>query len=136
MSYGDSTLSKRRSIEVPGVKHDNPIPAACRIGPFVATGSIFGKDPATGKLVDGTEQQCEVMFGNIRRLIEAAGGSTDDILKLNFWVREKSFRAIVNKQWLLMFPDEHSRPARHTFVDPELAEKVEMQCEFTAVIGV
>lgn len=127
-------MSKRRVIELPGVKHDNPIPSACRIGPHVATGTIFGKDSATGKLVDGAEQQCAVMFANIRALIEAAGGTTSDILKLNVAIREEPYRALINRQWLAMFPDPHDRPARHTVVDPTLAPGVMMHCDFTAII--
>jgi len=49
---------KRRSIEIEGFKHDNPIPSASRIGPFVVSGGISGKDPKTGKIPDGIEEQC------------------------------------------------------------------------------
>jgi 2-iminobutanoate/2-iminopropanoate deaminase len=38
-------MDKRRSIEVAGVKHQNPIPAASRKGPIVASGAISGADP-------------------------------------------------------------------------------------------
>ena len=37
-------MDKRRSIEVSGVKHQNPIPAASRKGPFVVSGAISGAD--------------------------------------------------------------------------------------------
>ena len=37
-------MEKRRSIEVAGVKHLNPIPAASRKGPFVVSGAISGAD--------------------------------------------------------------------------------------------
>jgi 2-iminobutanoate/2-iminopropanoate deaminase len=128
-------VSKRRSIEVAGVKHTNPIPAGARIGPFVATGSIFGKDPQTGEFVEGIDAQCELMFENIRRLIDAAGGTTDDILKLEFWITDVKHRANINKQWLAMFPDPEARPARHTFIDPDLSSGALVQCSFFAVIG-
>ena len=35
-------MPKRRSIEVAGLPHTNPIPAASRIGPFVVTGATGG----------------------------------------------------------------------------------------------
>jgi 2-iminobutanoate/2-iminopropanoate deaminase len=119
-----------------GLQHDNPIPSASRIGGLVATGSIFGKDPATGgKFVDGAEAQVAVMFANIRRVAEAAGGTPDNILKLEVWVKAPEYRKIVNQHWLVMFPDEHSRPARHTFIDPDLAGAALVQCSFLAVIA-
>ena len=43
-------MEKRQSIDVPGARHVNPIPSACRRGPFVVTGAISGADPETGKV--------------------------------------------------------------------------------------
>ena len=118
-----------------GVRHDNPIPGASRIGRMVATGSIFGKDPAQGgQFVEGAEEQVAVMFANIRRTIEAAGGTPEDILKIEVWVKDAKYRALVNEQWVVMFPDPHSRPARHAFIDPNLAGKALVQCSFLAVL--
>ncbi len=89
-------MTPRRSLEIPGIHHTNPIPAASKIGPFVASGSIFGKDPENGgAFPEGPEAQCAVMFANLRRLMEAAGGSTDNILKLEVWVKEPGYRVIV-----------------------------------------
>ena len=127
-------MSKRKSIEIEGLKHTMPIPNASRIGPFVATGSIFGTDPTTGKIPPDLESQVRNVFANVRRIIEAAGGTTDDILKLNVWMKDKSQRALVNEEWLKMFPDEHSRPARHTHGGEDLAPGVLIQCEMMAVI--
>lgn len=126
---------KRVSIDIPGVHHTNPIPSASKIGPFLASGSIFGKDPDKGgAFAEGAEEQCAVMFANLRRLMEAAGGTTDHILKLEVWVKEPAYRALVNQQWLAMFPDEHTRPARHTFISADIAPGAFMQCSVTAII--
>ena len=46
------TMAKRKSIEIEGFAHKNPIPAACRLGNMLMTGIITGTDPATGKLAD------------------------------------------------------------------------------------
>lgn len=128
-------MTPRRSLEIPGIHHTNPIPAASKIGPFVASGSIFGKDPENGgAFPEGPEAQCAVMFANLRRLMEAAGGSTDNILKLEVWVKEPGYRVIVNQQWLAMFPDEHARPARHTFISADLSPGALMQCAVLAIL--
>jgi 2-iminobutanoate/2-iminopropanoate deaminase len=128
-------MSKRQSIEVPGLTHTHPIPNACRIGPFLASGSIFGTDPATGKIPPGIDVQCGLLFQNVRRIVEAAGGSAENILKLSFYVRDKSLREHINKEWLAMFPDPHSRPARHTFQTTDLAEGVLVTCDVMAVFS-
>jgi enamine deaminase RidA (YjgF/YER057c/UK114 family) len=127
---------KRTSIEIPGIHHTNPIPAASRIGPFLASGSIFGKDPAKGgAFAETAEEQCALMFANLRSLMEAAGGSTDNILKLEVWVKEPGYRALVNQHWLAMFPDEHARPARHTYISSDLSPGALMQCAVLAVFA-
>ena len=67
---------------------------------------IFGMEPETRKTPPDVESQCKLMFANIRRVMEAAGGSIDDIIKVVVWAKDKSFKEAVNKEWLVMFPDE------------------------------
>src|SRR5271168_4469359 len=55
-------MGRRVSIEVPGFEHDNPIPAACRVGPFLVSSGVSGKEPYTGKLPEGIDAQCDQMF--------------------------------------------------------------------------
>ena len=128
-------MSKRRSFEVPGIEHENPIPAVWRIGSLVMSSGIFPRDPATGKAPDDLEEQCAVLFANIRRVIECAGGTTDDIIKITVFAKDRKTKAFVNKEWLAMFPDPHSRPARHTIVYHELPGNMLIQCDLTAVVG-
>jgi len=128
-------LTKRRSIEIDGLHHTHPIPNASQIGPFVMTGSITGKDPGTGQIPAGIEQQCAQMFANVARVIQAASGTPEDILKFTVWLKNLEDRKYVNPEWLRMFPDAASRPARHTFHQPDLSGGVLVQCEFFAVVA-
>ena len=125
---------KRQSIEIEGFHHDAPIPSACKIGPFVVSSVIAGKDPQTGKVPDGIEEQCALVFLHLRRIIEAASGTTDDILKLTVWLKDGAHRKVLNQEWLKMFPDEHSRPARHALPMDNMEGGALVQCDFTAVI--
>jgi enamine deaminase RidA (YjgF/YER057c/UK114 family) len=126
---------KRRSIEIEGYHHEAPIPAASRIGPFVASGVISGKDPKTGKIADSIEEQCALVFLHMRRIIEGASGTTDDILKLTVWLKDGAHKKVVNQEWLKMFPNEEARPARHTFTEPDMAGNMLVQVEFLAVLN-
>jgi enamine deaminase RidA (YjgF/YER057c/UK114 family) len=74
------------------------------------------------------------MFQHVRRIIEAAGGTTEDIIKMAVFMKDRSQREAVNKEWLAMFPDEHARPARHT-MNADLQGGMLVQCEIMAVIG-
>ena len=127
-------MNRRRSITIPGFRHKNPIPNAAVIGNILMSGVINGVDPATGEVADGLENQCRFMFAHVRAIVEAAGGSTGDILKMTVWMRDRSKREPLNREWLLMFPDEASRPARHSF-QAELEGRIEIQCDVTAIIG-
>jgi 2-iminobutanoate/2-iminopropanoate deaminase len=127
-------MPKRISIEVAGATHHNPIPSASRIGPFIASGGIFGINPETQRYGDTIEEQCALMFQNLRRVLEAAGAAPEHVLKLTVWMKDISQRPVLNKSWLEMFPDAHSRPARHAMASPELAAPALIQCEFLAVV--
>ena len=123
----------RRSIEVTGFKHGNPIPAASRIGNIVMTGVISGKDAKSGKLPDTLEGQCAAMFAHVREIIEAAGATPDHIIKMTVWLRDQSNRKALNEQWVKMFPDPIRRPARHALPHQGEGDAL-ILCDFTAVI--
>ena len=49
------------------------------------------------------------------RHAEGGGGHPEDVVKMDFWVPDPaSGRAIVNQEWVKMFPDFDSCPSRHT----------------------
>ena len=123
----------RRSIEVAGYKHGNPIPAASRVGNIVMTGVISAKDAKSGKLPETLEAQCAAMFRNVRDIIEEAGGRTEHIIKMTVWLRNLSDRKALNEEWLKMFPDAASRPARHALLHQGEGDSL-IACDFTAVI--
>ena len=127
-------MAKRKSIEIEGFRHKNPIPAACRLGNMLMTGIITGTDPATGKLADTLEAQCANVFHHVRSIMKAAGGSTDDIIKMNVWMADRSRRDVLNAEWVKMFPDAGSRPARHTS-QTQLEGGQLIVCDITAVFG-
>jgi 2-iminobutanoate/2-iminopropanoate deaminase len=128
-------MQTRRSINVPGASHANPIPSASRKGPFVVTGAIAGTDPATGKVPEDLDQQCRQMFLNVRRVITEAGGTPDDIIKMTVWITDRALRTTLNKHLVDMFPDAASRPARHTVASGDFTAPMQIQCDLMAVIG-
>ncbi len=105
-------MSKRKSINIPGFKHVNPIPNASLVGNLVMSGLIVGVDSETHKLPPDLRQQCQNMFGHVRSIVEAAGCSMDDIVKMTVWLKDPGDRTILNEEWLKTFPDSQSRPAR------------------------
>jgi 2-iminobutanoate/2-iminopropanoate deaminase len=127
-------MSKRKSFDVEGLGHANPIPAVCRIGNLVATGGISGTDVKTGKMPEDAASQCALMFANLRTILAAAGATPEDVIRVTVWIKQPEVRAEVNKHWVEMFPDPHSRPARHTMFYDQFARGMLVQCEAWAVI--
>ena len=128
-------MAKRQSVNGSRARHENPIPNASRIGNIVMSSVIGGSNPGTRELPPSLEQQVANVFGYIRHDIEAAGGTVDDIIKVTFWVKDPAKqRAALNDEWVKMFPDEDSRPARHTLVLGADSTHL-VTCDVTAVIG-
>ncbi len=128
-------MGKRKSFDVQGLGHANPIPAASRIGNIVATGGVSGTDMSTGKIPEDVTAQCAHMFANLRTILAAAGAAPEDVIRVTVWIARPEIRAEVNKEWVVMFPDSHSRPARHTMFYDHFADTMVVQCEAWAVIG-
>ena len=122
----------RTSIYVGDIAHVSPIPNASRIGNIIVSGLIRGPDPATGKFAATLEQQCKFMFEHMRQTVEAGGATVADIVKVSVWM-EKLQRDVVNTEWVRMFSDPASRPARQILEVP-METGVLIQCDFMAVI--
>lgn len=109
----------QKSVEVPGLSHATaPIPMACRVGPILATSGIGGKDRRTGDMPATAEAQAANCFSNLTAVLEAAGLTLQDVVKLTVYVSDETHRSAVNDPWLKHFPDPEHRPARHALVMP------------------
>ena len=124
---------RRQSIYVGGFSHANPVPAAARIGQFVFSGAITGRDGSTGVMPADMDTQCVNLFAHVREIVEAAGGTTDDIIKMTVWLREFRDRVALNREWEALFPDPNNRPARHA-IAAELDGDMQVQCDFVAIL--
>ncbi|HWP56889.1 MAG TPA: RidA family protein [Candidatus Acidoferrales bacterium] len=126
-------MPKRKVITAGLPHHRNPIPTAIRIGSMVFTSAVGGQDPVTHETPEDPEKQVENCFKTIRRIMEEAGGTTDDIAKMTVYLKDMKYREYVNREWLKMFPDENDRPVRHA-MKADLAGSNVIQIEVTAVL--
>ena len=125
---------QRQAIYTEAFSHSNPIPAACRMGKLVLTGIINGLDPARPKEPGTLDEQCALMFSRIADVMAAAGGSIDDIVKVNIAVADLAEREPINREWVRMFPDPATRPVRQT-VQASLDRGKLIQCDLMAWLG-
>lgn len=126
-------MSRRQTLEVPGVTHNAPIPMGVRVGNLVFSSGIGGKDPATGEMPADPARQAELMFQNMRTLLAAGGAGLDDVAHVTVFIKDDAYREQLNHEWVRAFPDDHDRPARHTLIY-DLQGGMLMQCEIVAAI--
>jgi 2-iminobutanoate/2-iminopropanoate deaminase len=127
------TTSRRESINLPHMAHGAPIPMGCKVGNMVYSSGIGGSN-VEGKMPSDPDEQAEQMFENIRQFMEQAGGSVEDIVHVRILMKDRGQRESINKPWLTMFPDEHSRPARHA-LETNLGGQFLFQAEIVAVLN-
>jgi 2-iminobutanoate/2-iminopropanoate deaminase len=132
----DRTARPARSVAVsgaPGLGHKAPIPVAARVGTLLCSSAIAGKDALTGELPPDAAMQSRNAFDNLKRVLEAGGGSLADVAKLTVYIKDDGVRDAINAEWLAAFPDPADRPARHIVIH-ELQHGMCLQLEFIALI--
>ena len=72
------------------------------------------------------------MFGTVQNILEAAGGTPANILKMTIWLRDASNREALNNEWVKMLPDPEGRPARHTLPLTGGGDSL-VQCDVNAI---
>jgi reactive intermediate/imine deaminase len=90
-----------------------PYSQAVRAGRTIYLSGQIALDPATGQLVDGGIQpQAEQVFRNMRAVVEAAGGSLAQCVKLTLFLTDLAHFPVVNEIMQRHFAQPY--PARST----------------------
>jgi enamine deaminase RidA (YjgF/YER057c/UK114 family) len=121
----------RRSIEIEGFHHANPIPAASRVGPLLASSVVAARDPGSDSTPEDPAAQIANLFHHVGEMLREAGADWRHVVRMNFYVPDIAVRPLINTPWLERFPDADSRPARHTQV---AADQSSVSCEFIAYV--
>ncbi|MCL6555959.1 MAG: RidA family protein [Burkholderiales bacterium] len=83
---------------------------AVRVGQTVYLSGQIGLDPQTQQLVEGIENQIDRVFRNLQAVAVAAGGSLQDVVKLNVFLTDLGHFAKVNEIMAQYFREPY--PAR------------------------
>jgi 2-iminobutanoate/2-iminopropanoate deaminase len=113
--------------------HPQPFPTACKVGNVVFSSAVSGEDPVTHEIPADPKLQAENAFRTVRRIMEEAGGTLDNIGKVTVYVKDREIRPIVNAVWERIFNNPKSRPVRH-MVPFDLPPGRALQVEFLAVV--
>lgn len=108
-------MTARRSISIDGLSHLTAIPVATRIGPLLVSSVIAPFNPGARVVPDTVAEQYANIFRHVGEMLRAAGGDWRHVAKMEFWTPPVE-RDALDPFWIEKFPDEASRPARHTHV--------------------
>jgi reactive intermediate/imine deaminase len=102
---------------------------AVKVGSTVYVSGQIPLDPATGQLVEGPiDKHIQRVFANLQAIIEAAGGSFADVVKLNVFLTDLANFATLNKIMAEYFQEPYpARAAIQVAALPKGAQ-VEMDC--------
>jgi 2-iminobutanoate/2-iminopropanoate deaminase len=108
-----------------------PAPAGPYSHAVVANGFVFvsGQGPVnseTGTMPDAFSDQVRQTLSNVRTILEAAGSSLDDVVKVNAYVTDLTRFAEFNEVYKEFF--QHDLPARTTVATALLGILVEVDC--------
>jgi 2-iminobutanoate/2-iminopropanoate deaminase len=120
-------------VAVPGAPFTSAI--AVTSGTMVHTSGFMARDPENGKILHpgDAERQTLECFGKIEKVLKAAGGTLDDIVKMTVFLRNTSDYEAMNR----------ARRSRLTGIDYAsstvitglVAEEALVEIECVAVIG-
>ncbi len=108
-----------------------PAPAGPYSHAVVANGFVFisGQgpvNPETGAMPDAFADQVRQTFKNVQTILEAAGSSLDDVVKVNAYLTDLTRFAEFNDVYKEFFQDDP--PARTTVATALLGILVEVDC--------
>ena len=111
-----------------------PYSQATRAGNTVYFSGQIPLDPATGNVVEGgIEAQARRAFDNLKAVVEAAGGSMDDIVRVGLYLTDLSQFGAVNAAMAEYF--EAPYPARSTIEVSALPKGVAFEVDAVMVLA-
>lgn len=106
---------------------------AVKVGNTVYLSGQIPLDPQTMALIDGNmEAQIVRVFENMKAVCEAAGGSLQQIVKLNIFLTDLQYFALVNEQMARYFQQPY--PARAAVGVASLPKNAQVEMDGIMVI--
>jgi 2-iminobutanoate/2-iminopropanoate deaminase len=124
---------RRRAVNLPGSIPNGLFSPAVVAGDLVFTSGQIGVDPKTGQLAEGgTAGQLEQVFKNLSAALEAAGSSTEHILKATVFLADMADYNTMNELYRKQFKGDP--PARTTVQVAALPRGARIEIEAVAIL--
>lgn len=106
---------------------------AIKVGNTVYLSGQIPLDPETMEVVEGMEQQICRVFDNLTAVAEAAGGTLQDIVKLNIFLTDLGHFSLVNEVMARYFSQPY--PARAAIGVASLPKGVPVEMDGVMVVS-
>jgi len=129
----------RTNVEVPWVKHNDPLPMAARIGNLLMTSGVLGNPPdasaknGLGALASTTAGQLRDTFANLGQLLAAGGATISDVVLLGAVLPDFADLPTLHAAIAEHFP-ANALPALHLWSMPMASPEQKVQLFATAVV--
>jgi reactive intermediate/imine deaminase len=110
-----------------------PYSQAMKVGNTVYLSGQIPLDPDTMEVVEGMERQICQVFDNLTAVAEAAGGSLQDIVKLNIFLTDLAHFGLVNDVMTRYFKQPY--PARAAIGVASLPKGVPVEMDGIMVVS-
>jgi len=108
-----------------------PYSQAIKVGPFLFGSGQIALDPETGEVVKGgIREQTRRVLENIKDVLEEAGFSLNDVVKVTVFIKDLSLFNEFNEEYGKYFGDKP--PARTTVEVAQLPKGVLLEVDFIA----
>jgi 2-iminobutanoate/2-iminopropanoate deaminase len=110
------------------------VPHAVVIDNMVYACGLSGTDPVTGEPCGDLKRQVATALQHMRRLVEKAGGSLDNVGRAVGFCTRVEDRDLVDQVWMDVFPDPNDKPAfKVLLADLPAGQLVRIDC--VALLG-
>ena len=106
---------------------------AVKVGDTVYLSGQIGLDPLSMQMVEGVDAQIVRVFDNLKAVAEAAGGSLDDIVKINIYLVDLANFGKVNEAMASYFQQPY--PARAAVGVASLPRGALVEADAVMVLG-
>lgn len=130
------TMGKRSCIEVFSTERvalsSSPLAQAVRSGNLFFVSGQVGRHPKTGLISDDFEVQARQTLENLKMIIEDAGGSMDDVVKVTVLLTDIGDFQKMNAIYREFFPGY--KPSRTSYMVAGLNGNAQIEIDLIAVL--
>ncbi|MFJ7512405.1 RidA family protein [Peribacillus simplex] len=125
-------MIKETIITKEAPKAIGPYSQGIKVGNVVYTSGQLPIDPETGEMPDNIEEQTRVSLENLKKVLEAAGSSLQQVIKTTVFLSDMNHFAVMNHVYGEFFSDNY--PARSAIEVARLPKDAFIEIEAFAII--